>query len=101
MSEREWQNKVREVCELYGWLTYHTHDSRRSDAGFPDLVMVKGDRVVYAELKKETGKATAKQKEWLEALSAAGQEVALWRPSDLPTVLRVLGPRRERATYVA
>ena len=100
MSEAQWQRKVRDLCELYGWgPIYHTHDSRRSDAGFPDLTMVKGDRLVFAELKKETGKLTPEQRVWLAALVAAGQEATVWRPSDLPRVIRTLGPRRERATW--
>ena len=38
-------------------------------------------RVVFAELKRETGKLTPAQTEWLDDLAAAGVETYLWRPS--------------------
>lgn len=96
VNERRWQAQVEEVAARYGWLTYHTHDSRRSDPGFPDLVAVKGGRLVFAELKAPGRYPTEEQREWLRALDAAGQEVTVWWPKDLPEVLRVFGPRQER-----
>ncbi len=53
------------------------------------MVLVR-DRVVYAELKTETGKPTQQQNDWLAALNAAGAEVYLWRPLDLADVKKVL-----------
>ena len=97
MNEDAWLSQVREVAKLYRWLPYHTHRSDRSDPGFPDLVLVKGDRVIFAELKAEKGRIRPDQRTWLTALAGAGQEVALWRPSDLSTVLAVLGPAGRRA----
>ena len=76
------------LASRLGYLCYHTHDSRRSTAGFPDLVMVSPHRLVFAELKKEKGKATAAQEDWLNRLDvierkSGGLVVArLWRPSD-------------------
>lgn len=93
-----WQAKVIELAKLYGWRWYHTYDSRRSNAGFPDLTLVKGDRLVFAELKSPKGRVSREQREWLEALAATGAEVGLWRPEDLPTVIQILGPRGVRAT---
>ena len=77
---------IREARRL-GWRVYHTHDSRRSEPGFPDLCMVRGGRVVYAELKSERGKLTAEQKRWLEDLRGAGQEAYMWRPADWPEAI--------------
>lgn len=37
------------------------------------------------------------QREWLAHLADSGFEVAVWRPRDLPTVLQVMGPARQRA----
>jgi len=85
MNEAQLLAAVRRLAQLRGWMTYHTHDSRRSEPGFPDLVMVSARqrRVLYAELKTATGKTTAAQDQWIAALAAAGVEVYLWRPADL------------------
>lgn len=81
MSEKQFQQQVVDMARALGWMAYHTHDSRRSEPGFPDLVLVR-ERIIYAELKSETGKPTLEQLSWMEALKVAGAEVYLWRPSD-------------------
>jgi hypothetical protein len=96
ITEKEWQAQVLDLARLCGWRHgYHTFDSRRSASGFPDLVLVR-ERVVFAELKSETGKLSAAQVAWLEALEAAGAEAYLWRPSDLVDVMQTLRRRRTR-----
>lgn len=85
MSERAWQAMVLELATLYRWTWYHTHDSRRSPAGFPDLVLVR-DRVLFAELKTDRGRLTAQQLGWIGRLEEAGAEVFVWRPKDLDDV---------------
>ena len=94
MTEARLLGAVRYLCRLYGWRFYHTHDSRRSDPGFPDLTLVHAgqQRVIFAELKTTVGRTTPEQDLWLADLTAAGAEVFLWRPADLerviPAVLR-------------
>lgn len=83
MSERDLQDQVVAIAKTCGWLCYHTHNSRRSTPGFPDLCMVRKRRVIFAELKTEKGKVTADQGRWLIELHAAGVETYLWRPADL------------------
>jgi hypothetical protein len=54
--------------------------------------MVKGNRLVFAELKMPKKKATAAQREWLEALGAVpGVETYLWTPDDIDEILICLG----------
>lgn len=89
LSEKDWQSEVIEVAGVGGWRHYHTHDSRRSAKGFPDLVFVR-ERVLYAELKSRVGLLKPEQEEWLQALARAGQEVYVWRPADRPEMERVL-----------
>ena len=89
-SESEFQKAVIEYAELRQWLVYHTHDSRRSAKGFPDLCMVRDDRVVFAELKTMRGKITAEQSLWLDALGRTMAEPCLFRPSDWEQIERVL-----------
>ena len=75
MTEKDFQNTVLELARIHGWLCYHTHDSRRSARGFPDLVLAKGGVVLMAECKTDTGKLTNDQIAWLLATHGV-----IWRP---------------------
>ena len=61
------------------WKAYHSYFSDRSEAGFPDLVLVR-ERVVFVELKTMKGTISPKQREWYDALIAGGAEAYIWRP---------------------
>ena len=81
-----------EKAGLTGWMAYHTYDSRRSTAGFPDLVLVKPPVVSCAELKTEKGAASKEQEKWLEQLGLCTErEVHLWRPSNWDEIEERLG----------
>ena len=88
VSETAFQNQVVEQAGWLGWRHYHTFDSRRSPAGFPDLVLVRNGRLVLAELKAAGGRMTPAQTDWYADLmlvqDAAPGVVAVrsWRPSD-------------------
>ena len=91
VNEKQLDAAVRELATLFGWLRYHTFDSRRSPRGFPDLVLVRPPRLIAAELKAENGRLTAKQAEWLDALGRCpGIETYVWRPQDLDHVASML-----------
>lgn len=91
MTEAEFQRLVVEYAEWNGWKTYHTFDSRRSNAGFPDLVLVRKRRLLFVELKSEKGRVTNDQKAWLADLQLCpGVDTCLWRPSDWPKIEVVL-----------
>lgn len=110
-SEREWQATVIELARLYGWRVAHFRPARTArgwrtpveadGAGFPDLVLVRGDALLFAELKAERGRPTPQQAEWLEALdSARTVRAELWRPSDFDRahgLLRRLEHAEEKA----
>jgi hypothetical protein len=87
MTEAALQARVLAHARALGWLAYHTHDSRRSQPGFPDLVLVseRRARVLYRELKTERGRLSGPQSEWLRVLRVAGADAAVWRPMDLMT----------------
>ncbi len=71
--------------------TYHTLDSRGSAAGFPDIVALRGTRMVMAELKREKGRVTDAQQAWLDDLAKVETlETFLWRPADWPQVEEAL-----------
>jgi hypothetical protein len=80
MDEARLQANVTELCKVFGLLVYHTHDSRRSPAGFPDLVIVGPGGVLFRELKAMSGRITRDQMTWLAALEQAGANASVWRP---------------------
>ena len=86
ISEADFQEALVEYAEMWGWLVWHDNDSRSNDAGFPDMVMVKGGKLIFAELKRQKRYTIKpKQLEWIEALGlAAGPNVmaTFWFPSD-------------------
>lgn len=94
LSEEQWQAHVMNAARDLGWtLRYHTRDSRGSAPGFPDLVICRPPRLIYAELKIEDpkrGTVTLEQRAWLNGLEACGQIVYVWRPSDWASVVEVL-----------
>jgi VRR-NUC domain-containing protein len=103
MTEKELQTSIERGARVLGWRVYHTWSSMHSPKGFPDLVMIKGDRLIFAELKNETGKVTEDQEAWLRDLqhfawrirSAVSDdppmEVYVWRPKDLEEAYEILG----------
>ena len=91
IREKDFQNSVIQLAKLCGWLVYSTWCSIHSPSGFPDLVMVRLSRVIFAENKSEKGKLSPAQQEWLAALTATGKcEVYSWKPSDWDEIEKVL-----------
>ena len=91
MPEREFLQTVRELARIFGWAEYHTWHSLHSPSGFPDLVLVKPPRVIFAELKVGKRQPTPAQREWLNLLSQCpGVECYLWYPEDWDEIQRVL-----------
>lgn len=83
MTERQLQDAVLRLARLGGWLAYHTHDSRRSQPGFPDLVLIRPPDLLFVELKSATGVVTLAQEDWLLRLQNARHvRTRLWRPTD-------------------
>lgn len=92
MKERDLLAEVRSLAEGMGWLVYHSWSSIHSPAGLPDLLMVKGHRLIAAELKAEKGKVTEAQEQWLQALARVQSvEAMVIRPgSDYSELIEVL-----------
>lgn len=116
-SEAVFQQQVEQLAAFYGWdLVFHAPDNlprqtrsgrvrkQHVTPGFPDLVMVRGPELLFAELKAEKGRLSAAQKAWIAALTVVQRaveqlargpygdgrlegpppavEVHVWRPSD-------------------
>lgn len=93
INETQWEAQVRHLAKIYHWTYYHTWLSKYSAAGFPDCVLVSAERhrIIFAELKSETGQLSPEQYEWLTELTEAGcKEVYLWRPSDFDKIAQIL-----------
>lgn len=82
MTEAELEGAVRNLLTTFGLYGYHTYDSRRSQAGFPDWVIV-GQAVLFRELKTDSGQLSSEQTRVKYALQAAGADWDVWRPRDL------------------
>ena len=99
-SERSFQEQIIALATLSGWLVHAERPAWTSQgwrtaiqgrAGFPDLVLVRGGMVVFAELKRMGGRPTSAQQGWLDALRASpGVKACLWTPADWPEIERTL-----------
>ena len=90
LKEADFQNTVIEMARLHRWLVYHTHDSRRSAPGFPDLVLLRGGKLIFAELKVGKNNLTESQRLWLSELCRCLPDVYLWRPCDWREIEEIL-----------
>lgn len=100
-SEKGFQEAVLAFARLHDWLCYHTHDSRRSEPGFPDLCMVKNGLLIFAELKVGRNGLSPAQRKWVDRLTDVQTDacvdhqepvrVYVWYPDDWETIERVLG----------
>lgn len=109
ITEAQWQHQVIELAAILGYKANHTRRSigkggrwvtATSIVGWPDLVLYSPSkqRTIYVELKSDKGRLTAEQTQVLDDLRKSGNEVAVWRPSDLETVHEYLkGPAPEVA----
>lgn len=104
VSEDEFLDQVNDLADMLGWMHYHTHDSRRSTPGFPDLVLVHPTRpelgIVFLELKSAKGRTTPAQARWVMALRRSGSAGQVWsqvvKPDQLTEVARILNGTSSR-----
>ena len=91
-TEAEFLAAIRKVAKAHGWKTYHTHDSRKSESGFPDLVLMHPVRceVLAWELKAMDGKITFEQGQWIVGLNACGIQADVVRPDRYDWIVEIL-----------
>ena len=92
--EEALQSKVLALAKLYGWQRHHQRAGYQpgtqrwisaisGEPGYPDLVLVRGNRLIFAELKSDKGRLSPGQKEWIALLQGIPSiEVYVWRPKD-------------------
>jgi hypothetical protein len=99
-TEAQFQRVVIAFAKDRGWLVQHVPPAQvrkgkhvtptQGHVGFPDLVLVRDGRLIFAEL-KSSGGPTDMQQVWLNRLEAVpGVEVHLWWPKHWPVVRRTL-----------
>lgn len=87
MNEAQFQAEVIALCEKHSIVYHHCTDGRkcRGRRGFPDLVLVGFDDVLFVELKTTTGKLSDSQVQWKYDILKTGHRHEVWRPRDLET----------------
>ncbi len=108
LAESDWQAQVVEVAQRYGWQVQHHRKSLAGTnggwvtattiPGWPDLTLYRPGRILFRELKTNTGRVSPEQRVVLRDLKAAGCDVQVWRPRDFDTiVLPTLSAHRRQA----
>jgi hypothetical protein len=95
LTEAQWSRAIVATAKQFGYTVYHTRYSIGSTPGFPDLVLVRPPRVIFAELKTARlhSRVGPHQRAWLNLLSDCdGVETYLWRDGtdDLEDIARIL-----------
>ena len=101
-TEAQFQQAVQQLATSLKWDWMHVRPSLNArnvyttavsgslGSGWPDLVLCRGGRLIFAELKAEKGKLSANQIRVLNLLESAGHDVFCWRPSDWETIMETL-----------
>ena len=91
LTERDLREQIRDLCKLFGWQFWFCWTSLHSPRGMTDLILCRPPRLIFAELKSDTGKLTASQQEWADLLRAClGVEYYCWKPSDFQEIVSKL-----------
>lgn len=98
-SETEFQRWIIDTAKRCGWRYSHTYRALMQDGqwrttcstGWPDLVLVRGPRIVFMEVKAKTGRIDPAQDAWLDTLAEIPcAEVWVVDPTMSADVLRTL-----------
>ena len=100
-SEADFKKQVIDTAQALGWLVHSDPDSRqvKGNPGFPDLVLAKNGKVIFAELKRDKGRLSPHQRGWIKAfveydsrmLFSYMPRADVWRPRDYEQIKRLLG----------
>jgi hypothetical protein len=103
MTESEYKRRIVAAALQYGWEWMHVRPARTNrpgvwktptdgtlGAGWPDLILARGSRLVAVEVKTDDGVVSTEQHRVLSVLEIAGVETHVWRPRDWETVVMML-----------
>jgi len=115
-TERQFLQDVTDLARLLGWRAFHAWLAIKSDAGYPDLTLVRArpgepPRIIFAELKRDGAEPTDRQRGWLLDLATVAEYLSVsfgepvvsthvwrtadWHAGEVERVLRGLGPGEE------
>ena len=101
-SEALFMQQVQQIAATCGWDAHHIRPARygatwKTDglAGMPDLILIgqRGQGIIWAELKTRTGRLSDVQEHRITQLLENGQEVHVWRPTDVDAIVKRLSTR--------
>ena len=82
-NHQAFQSAIRKLATAQGWADYCQWDSRRSPAGWPDLILLRPPEIIAAELKIPPDRLSPAQRATLQSLAACQQiHTFVWRPRD-------------------
>jgi hypothetical protein len=99
VPESDVQATLTEALEAFGYLWHHETDSRRSNAGLPDIIAVHyvTGALGFIECKTEVGRLRADQVAWRDALRRVqGISYSVARPSTLDAIVERLAREADR-----
>lgn len=97
MTEAQLQHAVIECAHTFGWRVAHFRPAMTAKGwrtpveadgkGFPDLVLVRRGRLIFAELKSDKGRLSDEQNLWFDTLLPVIRNnptvhALVWRPKD-------------------
>ena len=97
ITEAAFQATVMDAARQLGWLAVHFRQMVGNPSGWPDLILIRGRTTIYAELKREGGKVSRRQAEWIDRLRGVGADVRVWYPSMWSEIEAVLRGEQEGA----
>lgn len=104
-TEAECQATIVEAAKLAGWRVHAERPAQgqrgewrthlQGHKGFPDLVLCRGSRLMFVELKRKPNRVEPAQQQWIAALSAVGGVWAgvVWVPEEMDAFIAVLARR--------
>jgi len=104
ITEAEFQKQVTDLMDLLGWSWGHFRPARTQHGwrvpvsgplgkGWMDLVAVREDRLLFAELKRDRKSRPRPDQTFVMTLLAPAAEVYLWTPDDFDDIARILTNR--------
>lgn len=108
MTEKDLERAIAEMARFLGFMVFHARPAQSNKGwrtpvaydgkGFPDLLLVGNERVIFLEIKTDVGRVSPDQSRWSEQIIQSGGEYFLLRPNDWTSgrVDSILGATQRR-----